>query len=422
MDIRQYYKNFLTLLSGNTIGQLVPFIVAPIIGRIYSPTEVATFSNFFAIVSVLGIIASGRLELAIPIVGKKRKAQDLVFSGLIFTTVIAILSIFIPVFSKQVAAFYDDEQLGGLLWLVPVSVLSYGLLLIANNWILRLQNYRFIAISKIAQAFSNNGLTVALGFIKTGALGMVIGWLVAQFLGIFILASRISKKVVRRKTDFKFDLFKSTVAEFKDFPLINSAHAFMDIFATQFLLFWIITVSFGKIELGIYAMMFKYIRGPIGLITSSISQLFYVEAGNAINNKQPISHLFFRTIKITTVFGIVFSVVVFFFGQELFAWYFGEKWRAGGLYAQCILPVLFFTFIASPVSGITILFRKQFTGFILSLFCYTFSILAFVISVYFNWTFEQALLIYGGIFTAYYITVLLWYNSMIKTYEKTLQI
>lgn len=421
MDIRQYYKNFLTLLSGNTISQLVPFIVAPLIGRIYSPPEAATFSNFFAIVSVLGIIASGRLELAIPIVSKKRKAQDLVFSGLIFTAVITILSILIPVFSKQVGMFYSDEQLAHLLWLVPVSVLSYGLLLIANNWILRLQGYRFIAISKIAQAFSNNGLTVLLGFMKTGALGMAIGWLVAQFIGIFILASRISKKIVRRKTDFKFDLFKSTVVEFKDFPLINSAHAFMDVFVTQFLLFWIITISFGKIELGIYAMMFKYIRGPIGLITSSISQLFYVEAGTAINNRQPISHLFFRTIKITSVFGILFTIVVFFFGEQLFAWYLGEKWRAGGIYAQCILPVLFFTFIASPVSGMTILFKKQLIGFILSLFCYTFSLLAFVVSIYFDWTFEQALMIYSGVFTIYYVSVLLWYMRLVRAYERTLQ-
>lgn len=422
MDIKQYYKNFLTLLSGNTISQLVPFIVAPIVGRIYSPNEVATFSNFFAIVSVLGIIASGRLELAIPIVEKKRKAQDLVFSGLIFTAIVTILSLLIPVFGKQVSDFYNDPNLEHLLWLVPVSVLSFGLLLIVNNWTLRLQNYKFIAISKIAQAFFNHGLTVLLGFLKAGALGMIIGWMTAQFVGIFILASKISKKIVRRKSDFKLDLFKSTVSEFKDFPLINSAHAFMDIFATQFLLFWIITISFGKWELGIYAMMFKYIRGPIGLITSSISQLFYVEAGNALNNKQIISPIFYRTIKITFVFGVLFSIVLFFFGQQLFALYFGETWRVGGVYAQCILPVLFFTFIVSPVSGLTILFRKQFIGFILSLCCYALSILAFVVSIRFNWSFEQALLLYSAVFTVYYVVVLLWYVNMIKNYEKSLTI
>lgn len=421
MDIRLYYKNFLTLLSGNTISQVIPFLVAPVISRIYSPTEIATFSNFFAIISVLGIIASGRLELAIPIVEKKDKAQDLVFSGLIFTVVITLLSVLIPLFEENVTSFYKDEKLGELLWLVPVSVMSYGLLLIANNWMLRLQRFKVISASKVIQATSNHGISVIMGFAKTGAMGLITGWLVSQFVAITILLSRVNRKITRKKEDFNAALFRSTVSEFKDFPLINSMHAFMDVFATQFLLFWIITVSFGRWELGIYAMMFKYIRGPIGLITSSLSQLFYVEAGNAMNNRQPVSHIFRRTIRITLLFGILFSVVLLLFGQELFALYFGEKWRIGGLYAQCILPVLFFTFIVSPVSGLTILFRKQFTGFVLSLLCYAFSISGFVLSIWFSWTFEEALLIYSGVFTIYYIVVLIWYVSMIRKYEQSIQ-
>lgn len=420
MDIRLYYKNFMTLLSGNTVSQLIPFLVAPIISRTYSPTEVATFSNFFAIVSVLGIIASGRLELAIPIVEKKRKAQDLVFSGLIFTVLITILSVLIPVFSSEVGDFYNDDNLKEFLWLIPISVLIFGLLLIANNWILRLKDFKTIAIGKIAQSITNNGLTVALGLLKVGALGMIIGWMASQFVNLSILSRKISRKIVRRKTDFKVSLLKDTVIEFKEFPLINSAHAFMDIFATQFLLFWIITISFGKWELGVYAMMFRYIRGPIGLITSSLSQLFYVEAGNALNNKQPISPIFYRTIKITLIFAVGFSIIVLCFGQELFALYMGEKWRTGGLYAQYSLPVLFFTFITSPISGLTILFKKQLTGFLLSFLCYSFSISAFVVSIYFEWSFEQALLIYSGVYTIYYFTVLFWYRSLIKKYEQSI--
>ncbi len=421
MDIRLYYKNFLTLLSGNTISQLIPFLVAPIISRIYSPGEVATFSNFAAIVSVLGIVASGRLELAIPIVEKKRKAQDLVFSGLIFTVIITLLSILIPVFASKVGKFYNDEYLEEFLWLIPIAVMIYGLLLIANNWILRMKNFKILAFGKIIQSITNNGLTVGFGFLKVGAWGMIVGWVASQFVNVVILGSKISRKVVRRKSDFKVSLLKDTVVEFKDFPLINSAHAFMDIFVTQFLLFWIITVSFGKWELGIYAMMFRYIRGPIGLITSSLSQLFYVETGNAMNNKQSIKHIFNRTIKITLLFAVAFSVVVLFFGQKLFAWYLGSEWTSVGLYAQCTLPILFFTFIISPVSGLTILFRKQFIGFLFSLGNYISSILGFVVSIYLEWTFQEALLLYSVICSVYYIIVLLWYRWLINKYELSIQ-
>jgi O-antigen/teichoic acid export membrane protein len=45
-----YYRNLLTMLSGNTLSQLIPFIIAPILSRIFSPEEFAVLANFMAIV------------------------------------------------------------------------------------------------------------------------------------------------------------------------------------------------------------------------------------------------------------------------------------------------------------------------------------------------------------------------------------
>lgn len=420
MDIRQYYNNFLTLLSGNTLSQLIPFIVAPIISRIYSPEEIGTFSNFFAIVSLIGIIAAGRFEIAIPIVKSKLTAQNLVFSGLVFTIILTLLSFIFPFYASNIANFYKDEAIGGLLWLMPIAVFCYGVMLILVNWFLRLKQYKIISFNKIALALINNGATVALGFFKVGSIGLALGWLISQVVAMVILLFRVDTKMERSKKDFNSKVFKATLSEFRDFPMINALHAFMDVFATQFLLFWIITITFGSYEFGIYALMFKYIRGPIGLVTHSLSQLFYVETSEAMNNKLPIKHLIIRTIKITAVFATFFSIVLLLFGQKLFTLYFGSEWTAGGVYAQCILPVLFFTFIVSPISGLTILFRKQFIGFILSLCCYLFSILAFVIGIQFDLSFEQSLLIYSSVYSCYFIAVLLWYKHLVNQYEQSI--
>ena len=70
-----YNRNFLTMLSGNTISQIIPFILAPILARLFSPEEFAVLANFMAIVGVLGIISTGRLEMAIAIPKDHKKAQ-----------------------------------------------------------------------------------------------------------------------------------------------------------------------------------------------------------------------------------------------------------------------------------------------------------------------------------------------------------
>ena len=72
-----YYRNFLTMLSGNTLSQLIPFIIAPILSRIFSPEEFAVLANFMAIVGVIGIISTGRLEHAVPIPQDHKKAQEI---------------------------------------------------------------------------------------------------------------------------------------------------------------------------------------------------------------------------------------------------------------------------------------------------------------------------------------------------------
>jgi O-antigen/teichoic acid export membrane protein len=53
-----YYRNFLTMLSGNTVSQVIPFFIAPILSRTFSREEFAVLANFMAIVGVIGIVST----------------------------------------------------------------------------------------------------------------------------------------------------------------------------------------------------------------------------------------------------------------------------------------------------------------------------------------------------------------------------
>jgi O-antigen/teichoic acid export membrane protein len=190
-----YYRNFLTMLSGNTLSQLIPFIIAPILSRIFSPEEFAVLANFMAIVGVIGIISTGRLELAVPIPQDHKKAQEIVFTGLIITLLLGVLSVLIPIFAYQISALYKDDQLAGYLWMVPFSVVSFGLLGLTNNWNLRQEKFHLLSIGKIAQSVVNNGLAALLGYIGWGINGLIISWLLSQYVNIFILLVGVNRKV-----------------------------------------------------------------------------------------------------------------------------------------------------------------------------------------------------------------------------------
>lgn len=408
-----YHRNFLTMLSGNTLSQIIPFLIAPILTRIYSPIDFAVFANFSAIAGMLGIVASGRLELAVTLPKEHKKAQNLIFSGMIFTLILGILSLGFPLFAENVGSFYDDDILPKYLWLIPLAVISYGFLGLSNNWALRGKRFNSLSSAKVFQSIANNGLAALFGYIAWGVDGLIIAWLISQYAGILVLTWGVERKTNRKDLDIA--IFKSTVKEYKDFPLINSLHAFTDVFATQFLLFWLISAYFGLFELGIYALMFKYIKAPIALVTTSVSQLFYVEAAECVNEGKSIRPIMFKTMKIAGLFAIPFGLVIIFFGETIFSWYLGAEWGKAGLYAQRILPILLITFLLSPISVIPILYKKQAKSYLYSLFCYIISLGGLFVALFLDWSFENALLLYTAGYCVYYIAIFIWYNKLTQT-------
>jgi O-antigen/teichoic acid export membrane protein len=208
--------------------------------------------------------------------------------------------------------------------------------------------------------------------------------------------------------------------EYKDFPLINSLHAFSDIFITQFLLYWIISTYFGFLELGLFAMMNKYVKAPIVLISSSVSQLFYVEAGKAINKGESLVPIIKKTIRTSVLFAIPFTIILLLAGPIIFKLYLGEKWEIAGVYAQCLAPMLFLYFILSPISGLPILLNKQKKAFVFTLFGYSLTVIALFVGVWLKIKFVYALWLYSGAFTLFYLFNLTWYFLMVRKRNESL--
>ncbi len=410
-----YIKNFLTILSGNTLSQLIPFLLIPYLTKVYSPKDFALLSNYMAIVTMIGIIAAGRLELAINLPKETQKAKKIFILGIKIVLIVTLLSCIIPFFSSEIGLWYNDQKLGTYLWMLPLCVFSIGLLGLTQNWALRQQDFKKIAIARVVQSLINNALPLLLAYWLFDALGLIIAWLISQFLnsGILLWKFKFGKiKEIEKEEKFAS---KELLIEYKDFPLINSFHAFLDIFATQFLLFWIISVYFGKTELGLFALMNKYVRAPIVLITSSVSQLFFVEASQALNEGKSILPLAKRTLRTTLIFGIPFILILLFFAPYLFSVYLGEQYRSAGEYAQCILPILFMYFILSPISQIPILMQKQRIAFAISILTYTLSLGALSLGSFLNWDFLLTLKIYSVIYAFTNAVTLIWYYSLIRS-------
>lgn len=412
IDGKKYTKNFLTILSGNSISQIIPFIVAPILTRIFTPEDFAVYANFAAIVGLLGIIAAGRLELAFVIPKRNRHAQFLFVTSCIMLVGVVALSFSIYFFRYQVANWYNAPEMAQYMILIPLAIFSLAFHNIQENWMLREQRFKLISSNKIIQSATNNLLPIAIGYIGWGFNGLIVGWILSNLISIILFLPAIKKSW--EAFDFKGSVAKLILHRYRDFPTINSIHAFTDVFATQFLIFWVITNEFGLVALGLFTVMNKYVRAPITLVSTAVSQVYYSEGAKLRRELKEVWPLQKKTIKTTLIFAIPFTIVVLLFAPTVFEWYLGAEWRVAGTYAQLMTPYLFFRFITSPISGTPIIFNKQKKAYIYSVIGYSAGFVALFLMSYLGYPFEQTLLVYSIAMSGYYIFLIFWFMQLSK--------
>ena len=407
----KYIKNLMSLFSGNAISQLIPFILAPFITRIYGPDEMAQFAQFIALVSLLGIVSAGRLEFAILLPVSDNKVEKIIRTAFLITIIVSIGCYVLVLCKSQLKLIYGPSDPTPFISILPVGVFSIGILAILNNIAVRHQRFLNLSIGKILQSLTNSGVAIISGLQAVGTWGLIMAWVTSQFVNIAVLLKGIS-------WPFKWTrLWKSEIKEVlrenKDFPIINSLHAFSDLLFTQVILFWILEHCYGSYNLGIFSTMMKYVKAPMIVITSAVAQLFYSEINQAIKTKTDIWPVLVKTMRVSIQFAIPIVIGVFIFGPKLFSIYLGSVWETGGNYARYLSLYFLLFFIVSPISAIPILARQQKASFIYNILGNVICLVVLVLSFYAGFNFQNALLVYGLSLSLYQLLLLLWFKRLI---------
>jgi len=412
LELKSFRKNFFVLLTGNSVGQLIPFFLAPFIGRLFSPEQLAIQENFLAIVAMISIVACGRYETALVLPASPVKANNLAALGFLISIVVACLSFISYFFRDRIALFYANEEFGSIMLFVALAVFLLALNNLLSQWTIRAGNYKLLTSSRVMQSGFQNAGYVLFGYLGWGIKGLIAAWLIGSFITNLLLLFPGWKSF--RKEDVTTAGMKEVAKEYKDFPMVNSIHAFTDIFATQFLLFWLITNKYGALALGLFAVMTRYVRSPLNIVGGAVGQLYYREATVTRNNKQSLIPIFNKSVTIVAVITLPAILVLLLFGPDLFALYLGEKWRAAGEYARIMAPAIFFNFICSPVSSTTLIFNKQREAYLFSTVGYIVSLGLLFSGARMGLSFEQSLWMYSLSLSALYIALYTWYRKLVN--------
>lgn len=396
------------MFSGNAVAMVLPFILAPLISRIYEPEDFAGFELFVRIMSLVAIVGSLRLDLAILLPKDKEEALAIVrlsFKILFGMTILSGL-IFIG-FRDFAGEMLQNEDLPGLLWFLPIGVFSLGALNIFNQYLIRIRDFKEASVSKISASAGNNVTKYVLGFFIPNASGLVIGQIFGSILPVTVMLRKrkireMLKSIVRPITSDR-----KLIRKYKDFPVINSSHAFYQE-GQQTVLLALISAYHGELALGLFAFSMRYLRVPLVVFGTSISQVLNEKWARNINDGQNIKSSVIRIMLLLAGIAIIPFTVLFFFGTPIFAFVFGDAWEGAGFYAEIMAPWLLLNFVVSPTTMLPILMKKQLAFFRIALVSSAFTLSSvFLMSIY-DFGFTEVLWVLSIVNVLILIYIMLW--------------
>jgi cbb3-type cytochrome oxidase maturation protein len=370
-----FIANVLTLMTGTTIAQAILITIAPILTRIYKPEDFGIFALYMAIVSMIAIIATGRYELAIMLPENDDDAINIVCLSVCIVFFISFMTlIVIWLFNAQITKLMGSDKLSIWIYLIPISVLLTGIYQAFNYWSNRKKQYKRLAISRIAQSTTTASVNLEMGFEGFGFSGLILGVLVGQGIATYVLGWQIWREDKDKQKLISKKKMTENMIKYKDFPRINSIHAFIDSLQTSGIVF-LISSFFGNVILGFYSFTMRILQAPFGLIGSAFSQVFIQKASETYNNGGDLQSLVKKTMIRLSLIALPILIILVFFAPDIFTLIFGNNWREAGVYAQILSPWFFLNFISSPVSQVPLILDKQKYAFYIGIW-YNLSILS----------------------------------------------
>lgn len=355
LNRNSFIKNVATLATGSVISQAIVVLVAPILTRYYPASSFGLLSLFTSTSVFLAVITTGRYELVIPM--PKRDSSAIAIIALI-VRIATIVSLFylISLFIIYKFGFIDVEILKNkTLFLSPLYIFLLGIFSAFGYWLQRKLKYKELAISNAIQAISTAISSVFFGLFGILETGMILSLIIGVICSIlyifrqtkFIFKLNYSTKYIR-KVAYKYSSFPKYLI-LSDLSLAASQQ-FVPIF---------FSFLFSIKVLGYYALANRFLRLPVIVLASSISNVYKNELIAVANDPLKTKQLFRYTLKKLVIISAGVLLVSFSTIPWAFTFFFGEEWRTSGEMAKILLFIILSEFIAIPLNSIFYIKGKQ---------------------------------------------------------------
>ncbi|MFG6468669.1 lipopolysaccharide biosynthesis protein [Roseateles sp. BYS87W] len=337
-----------TLLAGSALAQTLPLLLGPWIARLYTPDEYGQFSLVWTVASNLAVVGCARYEFALALETEESGAATL-------------LSLCLRVWLAVVAA----AVLMGAVWMLwanlalaawlPLAVAAASASQALGQWAARAGRFGALAWARFVQWGGAAVAQVGLGLMQAGPWGLLAGATLGAAAAALIQARPAPTGGWRGLLGEH--AWRESARQHKDFPLLNTPHAFAGALQDTLTLA-LLTAWLGGAEAGAWALALRYLKAPASLVGGAVSQVLYPQLTRSTCAGQSRT-LVQRHLMLLAALALPLMAVLLAGGPWLFGLAFGPEWAAAGELARSLAPYVAFHFIASPLSVVPLAWGCQ---------------------------------------------------------------
>jgi len=351
-----FARDAATLTVGTASAQAVTVLSSPILSRLYTPSQFGLLMLFLAVISITATAVTLRYETTILLPKEdEEESRALVYLAFGLASmiggVLAAISWLLPDSIRGLLGLAGLKQ-----WMTVAVIASIGtaVITVVVGWFNRRKEYKKIAATRVMQSTA-----AALAGIILGIAGCANGLLYAQLIAVsaalfFIMLS--AYKDMRPR--LSFSAITAVAVKHYRAPAFLLPTALLDVFTMQLPVI-LITAWFTSEAAGQFSMAWRILALPMSLIGGAIGQVFFQRFSQAWPDVIAAKKLLFGTWKVLAIVGLLPTITIMLFGEQLFGWIFGEPWRQAGRMAVIIAPMIFLMLISSPTSSTFIVLNLQ---------------------------------------------------------------
>jgi O-antigen/teichoic acid export membrane protein len=355
----QFLRGVAIIAGGSAIAQAIPFLLMPVLSRLYAPSDMGQFALYFSFFSVFANATTLGYSQAIV------SADDEAEAG--YLTVLSAVIVFPAglAFAALLAVFIDQSWFGFEslpLTATPFMFLSLaftGLYLTMRYWLIREGNFAVASKATVMQSIGRMATQIVVGLVRPFWGGLVAGEVAGRASGLRAMWKASSGRISEATRPLKSEMLRQTAHKYRKFPLLSTPSNLLDSLGAM-LPVPLIARSFGIDAAGQYSIASQSLLVPLSLVSSSVADVFHNRIARYARETPHRARRFFFVVTGTLLLlGAAPMMVVMLFGDVIWPFVFGEQWTLAGTLVAAIAPWALARFVVSPVSRVVFVYQGQ---------------------------------------------------------------